>query len=212
MKVAILSESPSDEAVLQALIPAIVGAPFERVAGPSLRSRGWPSVQGVLPVVVRHLYFQTNAEALAVLVDTDESPLHQPAHNPPAMPECRYCLLSTLIDRELRRLPTVPGRGRLKTALGVAVPSIEAWLRCGRDATVSEAAWVNGARQNHRPYTTNLLKRAAYGTDRPSLELSTRVCEEEGARLSRTIPTLLTAFPIGFGVMHGQIVGWRDSQ
>ena len=54
MKIAILSESPADEAAIAVLAAAVLGGPFERVQ-PALRARGWPNVAQVLPAVIRHL-------------------------------------------------------------------------------------------------------------------------------------------------------------
>ena len=55
MKVALLSESPADEAVLRVLVEAVLGAPPKFVS-PGLRARGWPNVAQVLPAVIRHLH------------------------------------------------------------------------------------------------------------------------------------------------------------
>ena len=51
MKLAILSESPADEAAVAVLVAAALGRKFTRVQ-PSLRARGWPSVAQVLPSII----------------------------------------------------------------------------------------------------------------------------------------------------------------
>ncbi|MEO6994654.1 MAG: hypothetical protein ABI273_13665, partial [Lacunisphaera sp.] len=53
MKLAVLSESPADEAALLVLVEGVLGSPFTTV-GSSLRARGWPSVEQVLPAILRH--------------------------------------------------------------------------------------------------------------------------------------------------------------
>src|SRR5690606_3209125 len=63
MKLALLSESPADEAAIEILVEAVLQEPVERVR-PSLRARGWPNVLQLLPAVVRHLHFNTNVELL----------------------------------------------------------------------------------------------------------------------------------------------------
>jgi hypothetical protein len=35
----------------------------------------------------------------------------------------------------------------LKIAIGLAVPAIEAWLLCGVDPHITEAAWINGLKE-----------------------------------------------------------------
>ena len=68
LKLALLSESPADEAALRVLVGAVLG-PFT-VVPPSLRARGWPSVEQVLPPILRHLHFRTEADGLVVVVDS----------------------------------------------------------------------------------------------------------------------------------------------
>ncbi|HZP58845.1 MAG TPA: hypothetical protein VFB27_00875, partial [Opitutaceae bacterium] len=63
MNVAVLSESPADEAALRALVEAAFGEPVRPVTY-ALRARGWPSVAQVLPGVIRHLHFHTDADGL----------------------------------------------------------------------------------------------------------------------------------------------------
>ena len=54
MKVALLSESPADEAALRVLVEGVLRERVQFVE-PALRARGWPSVAQVLPAVLRHL-------------------------------------------------------------------------------------------------------------------------------------------------------------
>ena len=175
MKVAVLSESPPDESAIAILVKAILGAPVERVEGPSLRSRGWPSVRSILPVVIKSLYFRTDADGLVVVVDSDTHVTHREGDTEAVCQEgCRLCELRIIAQRCLQHLPSRPAPRALKVTVGLAVPSIEAWYRVGGDATVTEAAWV----QSHTgprprpPYSKTSLKQAVYGTDRPSLALA----------------------------------------
>ena len=66
MKVAILSESPADEAALRELVAGVLGDGVHFTA-PGLRARGWPQVGQLLPAVIRHLHFNTDADALVVV-------------------------------------------------------------------------------------------------------------------------------------------------
>ncbi len=95
MKVAILGESPADEEAILILIEGIRGRPVERRAGPAIRSRGWPAVLAFLPSFVSHLWYRTDVEAFVVIVDSDDSPVHQPFHDAPGSEDkdCRLCRL-----------------------------------------------------------------------------------------------------------------------
>jgi hypothetical protein len=66
--------------------------------------------------------------------------------------------------------------------VGIAVPAIEAWYLCGRDSSVSEAAWVAGQEAGKPPYSRAELKERVYGTDRPSLPLEIERALREVAR------------------------------
>ncbi len=172
MKVALLSESPADEAALRVLVAAVLRRPLDFV-GPGYRARGWPNVAQVMPAVLRHLHFNTDADALVVVVDADDSVVHVAAHDRPGYfhPHCRMCRLRAVHRQTTRRFPAIHGRERVLRAVGVAVPAIEAWYLCGRDEQVTEAAWVRGEESGRAPYSRAELKLRVYGTDRPSLAL-----------------------------------------
>ncbi len=209
MRVAILGESSADEAAFRLLVDALRGSPTRPVAGPPLRSRGWPSVIQALPTVIRHLHYHTEAEALVVVVDSNHSPFHGGTHDSSVVdPACRICRIKAIVDTELSRLRPVHGKDSLKTAIGLTVPSLEAWLRCGHDPHVAEAAWIQGLRTGTFPYTKNELKKAVYGTSRPSLELETRRAVEEAARLARDVSLLEKWFPLGFGALAVGVRAW----
>ena len=155
MKVAILSESSADEAAVRILVDGLLGRQSLPIHPPPLRSRGWPSVRQILPAVLKHLYYQTDAEALVVVVDSNHSPVHQEAHDQPEGGDerCRLCQLRKAVDRVQGEVRLLPNRPRIKTAVGIAVPAIEAWFLCGSDPRVSEAAWVDGLQSESCPYT-----------------------------------------------------------
>ena len=124
MKVAILSESPPDESAIAILAGGVLGSPVERVEGPSLRSRGWPSVRSILPVVIKHLYFRTDADGLVVVVDSDAQVAHREGGTEAVCQEgCRLCELRIMAQRCLQQLPSRPAPRPLKVAVGLAVPS-----------------------------------------------------------------------------------------
>jgi hypothetical protein len=193
---------------LRVLVEAALGAP-PRFVTPGLRARGWPNVAQLLPAVIRHLHFQTDTDALAVVVDSDDSVVHTPEHDRPGYfhPQCRMCELRATFRRVVKKLPPAHGRARVLRGVGVAVPAVEAWYLCGRDETVTEAAWIAGQRSGWRPYTRAELKWRVYGTDRPSLPHETRCALHEVERHRRDPRRLEADFP-GFARLANEVRGW----
>jgi len=223
MKLAILSESPADEAALEVLVGYVLGEPFTLVE-PNLRARGWPSVEQLLPPILRHLHFNTEADGLVVVVDSDDSPVHTAEHEAPNYhhPLCRICRLRAVFRRTIKNLPlrlrhSYPGAlsapnssSRVLRAVGVAVPAIEAWLLCGRDASVTEAAWLAGQASGIQPYSRRDLKWQVYGTIRPSLPLEIKRAVEEVLRHRGDLRRLENDFPHGFGALARDLRSWRQ--
>lgn len=208
MKVALLSESPADEAVLRVLVESVLGAPPHFVS-PGLRARGWPNVGQILPAVIRHLHFNTDTDALVVSCDADDSVVHTEAHNAPGYfhPHCRMCQLRGIFRRTVKKLPPAHGRTRVLHAVGVAVPALEAWLLCGREPGVTEAAWIAGQERGRAPYARWELKQRVYGTDRPSLPHEIRCAMHELERIKRDPRRLENDFP-GFAMLAEDVREW----
>jgi hypothetical protein len=209
MKVAVFSESSADEAAIRILAEGILNQQTQPVAFP-LQARGWPSVANELPGVLTRLHYQTDAEVLVVVVDLDTSPPHQLTHDQPgnADTECRLCSLREAIKRVQQRLRPRAGRGPIKTAVGLAMPAIEAWYLCGIDPQATEAACLQGGLSKRGRDFKNELKRKVYGTDRSSLELETQRAEEEARRLTQELDLLEKLFPIGFGALARAVRSW----
>jgi hypothetical protein len=210
MKVALLSESPADEAVLRVLVEAVLGAPPKFVS-PGLRARGWPNVAQVLPAVIRHLHFNTDTDALVVSCDSDDSVVHTEVHNAPGYfhPHCRMCQLRGIFHRTTKKFPAAHGRARVLRGVGVAVPALEAWLLCGRDPNVSETIWLAGQTQRQQPYSRAELKWRTYGTDRPSLPHEIRCALHELERHRRDTRRLENDFP-GFAALAADLRAWSN--
>ena len=196
MKTALLSESPADEAAIALLVEAIIGRPIERVQ-PALRARGWPNVGQVLPAVLRHLHFQSDAELLVVVADSDDSVVHTPEHD--HHPACRVCQLQAVFRKATKNLPPARGRDRVLRGVGIAVPAMEGWYLCGTDG-VTEEAWTQGQSTGRQPYSRAELKERVYGTSRPTLALETRIATQAVRRLGRDLRRLEHDFP-GFAVL-----------
>jgi hypothetical protein len=211
MKLAILSESPADEAAVQVLVEAVLRQPAV-IVKPSLRARGWPSVAQVLPSVIRHLHFNTDADGLVVVVDADDSVLHTPPHDAPGYyhPRCRMCQLRGIFRKTTKNLPPAHGRARLLRGVGIAVPALEAWYLCGRDERVTEAAWAAGQHRGVPPYTRKELKNRVYGTDRPTLAHETGMALAEVRRYRHDTRRLEYDFP-GFAALASDLRSWKES-
>ena len=203
MKVAVLSESPADEAAVRILVDGLLGRQTQLVNLFPLRTRGVSVVFSVLPPVIKHSYYRTDADALIVVVDSDRTPVHKPEHEQAGGADegCRLCRLRRITDPALFQLRPIQGRPQIKIALGIAVPAVEAWYRCGLDAHVTEAAWIAGLQAGPLPYTQTGLKEAVYDISRPSLELETRRATEEARRLAQNLSLLEQCLPIGFGAL-----------
>ncbi len=201
MKIALLSESPADEAVLRVLVEGAVGSK-PAVAPAGYRARGWPNVIQVLPAVIRHLHFNTDVDTLVVTCDSDDSLVHTAEHDAPQYfhPHCRMCQLRAVFRQTSKRFPAAHGRLRVRRVVGVAVPALEAWLLCGLENEVTEAAWTAGQARGQLPYTRAELKWRVYRTERPSLPHETTCAVREARRHARDLRRLEYDFP-GFAAL-----------
>lgn len=210
MKVVVLSESSADEAAIRILVNGILGTETEDVPVPPLRSRGWPAVLRVLPTVIKFLHYQTDAEALVVIADSDDSPIHRNPHDPSGneKSECRLCQLRKVVRDT--KLGSVAGRDELKVAIGLAIPAIEAWYLCGVDPHVNEATWARKLQQGERiTYTRNALKKSVYGTERPTIEIMKRHATAAATQLADDLSEIERLFPEGFGSFVRDLRSWQ---
>ena len=211
MKIAIFSESPADEAAIKILAEAVIGRPVELAAVP-LRQRagGWPSVRDTLPAVISSLHYHSEAEALIVVADSDRTPLHgTDLAQACGHADCRLCQLVQAATRATAALRPVAGKAVFRVAIGLASPAVEAWYLADQDHRVGEAAWRAAVEAGKFPYNTNALKAAAYGTDRPSLEIERRAAIEHAHRVARRLDELERKFPVGFGSFARAVRSWR---
>lgn len=212
MNVAILSESPADEAAVRILTEAVLGVETTVADSPALRSRGWPAVRNVLPAVIKHLHYRTEAAGLVMVVDSDESPVHISEHDslPGGESGCRVCELRRDLAAIRADLRDLPHRPALKVAVGVAVPAVEAWYAWGTIPHVNEVAWARRLGGEQIPYDKRSLKESVYGTIRPSITLETEHAVTAAHRLAEDIPGLERDFPGGFGALARELRSWRE--
>jgi hypothetical protein len=208
--VAVVSESSVDESAVRTLLAPLIGSTSAEETGlPPIRTRpgGWSSLLKLLPKILRHLHYHTHVDAIVVVIDCDDSTPHG-AHNDNAPEGCRLCLIRSIIDAELPTLTAIPNRRMLVCAIGLCVPAIEAWYLCGHDATVTEAAWINGHKSGQKPYSRRDLKLRVYGSATPDLDTQMREALKHANRHAADLSVLRTWFPHGCGTMLKAVSDW----
>lgn len=212
MRVALFSESPSDEAALKVLVEGILGRVVEPV-GLNLRSRGWPAVRYELRAVVRELWLNQKADGLVVSVDTDHSPVHEHGHVASAQAGCRQCVLQRQADETVAELRAKHPRPALVHAVASASPAVEAWLLHGTAGATDEGSWKVFLLTNPDRFKVKLrvndLKRSVYGTPKPGQAAAIHKATEEARRIVADLTGLSAAFPGGFGLMAEQVACWE---
>lgn len=211
VRVVVVAESPTDEAVVIEIVATVRGAPADAVAASRTLTRGWPAVLNRLPDAVRRAHFDPTVDALVALADADRSPVHDPTTHAPERPVagCRLCEMRAVVVRELAACAPAPGRAApLKVAVGTPVPTLEAWLLAGVRPDVTEAAWAVARREGRAQATPGALKLAAYGGRnvvtgimRPRARTLIREALERGDLLA-------TTFPGGYAPLEDAIRAW----
>jgi len=212
MKIAVVSESPADEAAIKILVDTLLAQETELVSPLRLRPGGWPHVLTLLPSIAKALHYNTNAEGIAVVVDSDRSPVHRLGHpsDQDCHSQCRLCLLRATFRNSLATVSPISNRRTLKTAVGLAVPAIEAWYCCGLDAHVNEARWIGHLAGEKINFSKRSLKVDVYGSDQPTLQAETGSAIEAAQRLAQNIEQLSQLFPSGFGCFMADIRSWLN--
>jgi hypothetical protein len=209
MKIGFYCESPADQAARAVIAEGILGQPPEPISM-DLAAHGVTSIFSALDGVFRGVHYHSDAEALVVVIDCDDTALHDPAHDTPGGDEedCRLCQARKIIDRARRQLKPRKALPALKVAIGLAVPAIEAWYLVGKEHQVGEAAWRAGLAAGRPPFTRPQLKELVYGKDRPSLERLRECAVTEARRIISNVRAIEDAFPAGFGLMAQEVRSW----
>lgn len=215
MKIAIFSESPTDEAALKILVEGILGEEIEIAPYPPnrLQSRGSGVLRDVA-IVLRGVYY-TEAEFLIIVRDSDDTPIHKKEHDEPNNTEskyCRYCELRKEVELALQGLTLLPEKKNFRVAIGVAVPAIEAWLLCGINLHVNEATWVDKQKERRASFYDDRrrLKIELYDSHIASSDTMLERSIESASRLAENIEQLEIMFPEGFGNMANEIRNWKQ--
>jgi hypothetical protein len=209
MKIGFYCESPADQAAMAVFTEGLLGEPPEPISM-DLEAHSVPGFFSALDGVFRGLHYNSDAEGLVLAVDSDDTVIHDPAHDTPgkAEGECRLCQVRQIIARARKQLKPRPGRPELKVAIGLAVPAIEGWYLVGKNHQVGEAAWLVGLKAGKLPFTRPQLKVLVYGTDRPSLEHETDCAVRDAHRIIGDLGAIEIAIPAGFGLMAQEIRSW----
>lgn len=202
MRVAILSESPADEAALRILVDAVLGSPSIKVEPPVARRAGVSGVHDTLGAVIRSLHFQASADGLVVVVDSDYGSITG------VNGQDRLRELRDNANAVLRNLKPMHATPPLRVAVGIAVPAIEAWLLCRDHSDVTEAAWEHGLATDKYPYTKLELKRRLYPLTGQRMEKLLTVSN----RAAADIRTIEQRFPSGFGSLAKELRDWMSVQ
>ncbi|MBX7171075.1 MAG: hypothetical protein K1X72_08960 [Pyrinomonadaceae bacterium] len=212
MKIAFFSESVADESALKILVSGILQEEIEETDLPNkLIYRSCTHLDKDLPAVINAVHYNSNAEALIVVSDSDDTPVHINDHEENENEKCRLCQLRKAIEKSLSKLQTFEGKNLLKVAIGVPVPAIEAWYLIGINPQVSSNYWIRFQNGEKIRYDRQKLKEQVYGTARPSLKLETERAIEESTRIveNELIEDLETNFPQGFGKMADEVRNWK---
>ena len=166
-----------------------------------------------LPSILKHLYYHTEVDALAVQVDADCSPLYPPPHDG-SHDQCRLCQITAKINEARNHVGTHPSGFPLHVAVALAIPAIEAWLLNLGDASISEAWWqqcLQGEPRSAFAQRKRELKRRLYGTDRPSLSLMKQHISQHRRLDSQQLSRLESNFPLGLKPFLETVRAWRPS-
>jgi hypothetical protein len=211
MKIGFVSESPADDAAIQILLEAISGREIEPISRARVRAGGWPSMLQAIQVEYTRLYYHTDAHAIIAVADSDDSAIHEIAHGSSNsdFENCRFCLLSERLRHTRSRLRPRPDGHQVHSAIGLAVPALEAWLLCGSDRHCVEDRFVREL-QDGRSLAPlrRQLKAQLYGTITPPLSLEIEIATREARRLARDLSLLETHFPRGFLPFAQQVRAW----
>jgi hypothetical protein len=211
MKIAILGESSADEEAVTILVTAILGAPIERPATASLRARGCTQLITGLPRVITALHFNSDAFGLVLVIESNGKSIHTSDHDAPGKEnfDCRFCNARSAAQRTLASLPLRSGLQPLRIAIGLAVPTIEAWLLSRNEAGMTEANWRKSRQEKREPFSRAKLKEMLYGTKSPGIQLETEKICAHMTEIVTDLERFRTAFPGGFGPLYDEIRQWK---
>jgi len=204
MKIVVLAESPADRVAIETLALAIVevDVEYELYVPPA---GGIDAVLTAIRPALLSFHYMRKAEGLIVVVDSNGSQIEQ------EHVEGRVHLIQNEVDQIQSQLKPLPNYKPIKTAVGVAAPSIESWLLFGIDNQCTEAAWIIRHKEgNSSVADIQRLKKQMFGTDRPDIHTETKIMKQHATRLveESRIEALEQSFPYGFGQLAKDLRAW----
>jgi len=207
MKIAFFSESSADEASLKIFVAGILGKEIEPISLPNkIIQRSSSGVDKYLPNVLRAVYYWTDAEALVVVSDSDDTPVHIAEHETRENLSCRLCQLRRAVTETLSK---IKDEKTFRVAIGVPVPAIEAWYLCLANPHVGEASWIRKQNGEKINYDRKSLKLELYGNNRPPIEILTKKAIEAAQELVNNFEHFERLFPSGFGSLINEVRSWK---
>src|SRR5690242_14724227 len=118
MRVGYYVESPADRAALEVFTAGLLGEPPEPI-NLDLEAHSVPGFFSALDGVFRGVHYNSDADGLIVVVDCDDTDVHDPANDKPAGcgERCRLCQARKIIGRARQQLKTRPGKQELRVAI-----------------------------------------------------------------------------------------------
>ncbi|MEE9130769.1 MAG: hypothetical protein V3T84_12180 [Phycisphaerales bacterium] len=209
MKIGILSEWDTDEAAYKILVESILGRPVETMKSYRKRS-GWAQAKALVRAIIRDLHF-AGADGFVFVGDSDSTPPHAASHDelPNGFPGCRLCEIRQIVATATQGLRERSGQPRLKTAVGMATPAIEAWLLSGLEANCTEA-WFREEHTRGRlsDQTRRNLKIRKYGSLEASADIKLQRTLENAHRIADDLDGLELPFQFGFGHLRNDLEQW----
>ncbi|NOX56620.1 MAG: hypothetical protein GXP27_19685 [Planctomycetes bacterium] len=222
MKVAVLSESGVDEAIVAEIVRAILPDPIECV-DLALRTRG---IQYLLASAfvsrAKFCAFKPDIHGLVCVVDADLKQSHSESQScwSPCLAsiedfrachsECRLCnLRRQWVETRLAERRTEDRLPVLRIAMGLAVPSIETWLLAGTSDGVDETTW-NGLNDREKQSYRDRVKRIVFG-DLKGFDRRREIAQERIVHVIGTlgIDGLGRLFPDGLGALRNDLEAWH---
>ena len=209
MKIGILSESKVDEAVYKILVESILDRPVEIMK--SYRKRGgWAQAKALVRAIIRELHV-AGADGFVFVGDSDNTPPHAASHDelPNGSPGCRLCEIRQIVAAATQGLRARSGQPRLKTAVGMATPAIEAWLLSGLEPNRTEA-WFREEQSLGKlsGQTRRDLKIHKYGSLEASADIKLQRTLENAQRIAGDLDGLEQRFQFGFGHLRKDLAQW----
>src|SRR5438045_725232 len=118
MKIGYYCESPADRAALAIFTEGILGQAREPI-NMDLEAHTIPGFFSALDGVYRGVHYNSDADGLVIVIDCDDSELHEVSHQLPR-DNCRLCRARKIINKAQSHVKPRQHHAALKVAIGLA--------------------------------------------------------------------------------------------